>query len=360
LITHARALDAGDLDLPDRSPGTGIDAAELEARAAAAETRLLKASKDLKAPLAAPGSADLEKLRDLMLRAAGFGVAGAVPLSAAGAADADRKALIAQAGSIQKELLARADQLAKLAAGFAAAQASLDARRDHALARMRILFGKAFLVLPRFAAQNAGELAKSLAGSVRIQDGDPMASLTWFRRMSRVREGVARLDAAVGYAEAAETGEKLSLSIAQLPHVSEERWVALPLQAGRGLPGGKLSIAVQSSSALDVGKPLAGLLVDEWVETVPGASETTGIALPYDRPNSAPPQAMLLAVPPELEAPWTVGTLQQVLLETLDLARVRAVDPDALDEVGQFLPAACFAVNTAGDTVATDFTRIKT
>ena len=116
---------------------------------------------------------------------------------------------------------------------------------------------------------------------------------------------------------------------------------------------------MHSSSAIDVGKPLAGLLVDEWVETVPAASETTGIALPYDRPNSAPPQAMLLAVPPEPEAPWTVGTLQQVLLETLDLARVRAVDPDALDEVGQFLPAACFAVNTAGDTVATDFTRIK-
>jgi hypothetical protein len=51
--------------------------------------------------------------------------------------------------------------------------------------------------------------------------------------------------------------------------------------------------------------------------------------------------------------------LQQVLLETLDLARIRAVDLDALDEVGHYLPALYFAFNTAGETVSTDFTRIK-
>ena len=51
--------------------------------------------------------------------------------------------------------------------------------------------------------------------------------------------------------------------------------------------------------------------------------------------------------------------MQQVLLETLDLARIRAVDPDALDDVGHYLPALYFAINTAGDTVSTDFTRIE-
>ena len=38
----------------------------------------------------------------------------------------------------------------------------------------------------------------------------------------------------------------------------------------------------------------------------------------------------------------------------------RAVDPDALERVNgieQFLPALYFAVNLAGDTVSTDFTR---
>jgi hypothetical protein len=86
----------------------------------------------------------------------------------------------------------------------------------------------------------------------------------------------------------------------------------------------------------------------------------------YDQPNAAPPQSILVAVPPELESPWTVWSLRQVLLETLDLARIRAVDPDALGDVGHYLPALYFACNTAdkadkpaSDTVSTDFTTIK-
>jgi len=116
---------------------------------------------------------------------------------------------------------------------------------------------------------------------------------------------------------------------------------------------------VQSPAPVDAKKSLAGLLIDEWVEVVPSATETTGIALQYDQPNATPPQTIPVAVPPEVDVPWTVWSLQQVLLETLDLARIRAVDPDALDEVGHYLPALYFAFNLAGDTVSTDFTKIK-
>ena len=116
---------------------------------------------------------------------------------------------------------------------------------------------------------------------------------------------------------------------------------------------------MQSVAPIEVRQPLAGLLIDEWVEVVPSTTETTGIALQYDQPNAAPPQTILLALPPPIESPWTIWSLQQVLLETLDLARIRAVDPDALDEAGHYLPALYFACNTAGDTVSTDFTKIK-
>ena len=57
--------------------------------------------------------------------------------------------------------------------------------------------------------------------------------------------------------------------------------------------------------------------------------------------------------------PWTVWSLQQVLLETLDLARIRCVDSDALDEVGHYLPALYFALNISNETVSTDFTAVK-
>jgi hypothetical protein len=231
--------------------------------------------------------------------------------------------------------------------------------RDQALERLHIVFGKTFLVLPRFTPVIVDELEKALANSDNVQGGDALASLTWLRRVARVRENINRFQTALNYSEALNTGEKLKLKIAQLPHVENERWVALPLEPGKSLPGGKLSIAVQSSTALDMKQPVTGLLIDEWVEVVPGGRETTGIALQYDQPSAAPPQSILVAVPPEPESPWTIWSLQQVLLETLDLARIRAVDPAAFDEVGHYLPALYFAFNTLGDTVSTDFATLK-
>ncbi len=359
LVAGTRAVDDGDLNPPQRGDTSTLDVTELEKRALAAVPLLTRLPNDFQAQLTKPETADLEALRTLMLRAATFGVAGAVPLSAAGSASADRQTLLAQATSIQAELAGRVAQLRALDAGFTAATATPDARRDHAQAQLRIVFGKAFVVLPRFSASNATELATALADTVKVQDGDPFAALTWFRRMARVRDGAARLNQALTYAEALGSGERPALSIAQLPYKVGDLWVGLPLKNGQPLPGGKLSLAVQSSTPIDPSKPLTGLFVDEWVEVVPSPTEITGVAFQYDQPNAAPPQTILVAVPPELESPWTVWSLQQVLLETLDLARIRAVDSDALREIGHYLPAMYFAINTAGHTVSTDFTTVR-
>ncbi len=358
LLTAARGIDDDDLNPPERGTNFSVDLPKLEKCADDAEGPLRATSDGFEAQLASPEAADLEALRELIIRSASFGVAGAVPLSAAGDSPADRETLLAQAGSIRKELAGRVEQLDALAASFKDDMTAED-KHAHALARLRTVFGKAFVVLPRFTAANAAELQKALADSTKVQGGDPLASTTWLLRMSRVRDGAARLNDTLTYSEALNTGEKLDLAIAQLPYDADDRWVGLPLKAGRSMPGGKLSLAVQSAAPIDVSQPLAGLLIDEWVEVVPGAQETTGIALQYDQPNAAPPQTILVAVPPEMESPWTVWSLQQVLLETLDLARVRAVDPDALDEVGHYLPALYFACNVAGDTVSADFTSLK-
>ncbi|MGZ9257734.1 MAG: hypothetical protein ACXW50_25175, partial [Candidatus Binatia bacterium] len=359
LISGARGIDADDLNLPERSANSGVDVAELEQRADSADQALRRTTDDFQQALSAPDTADPELLRQLMTRAAGFGVAGAVPLSAAGDAPAERQVLLTQADSIHKELAQRLEQLAALASGFTSGTATADDRRAHALARLSIDFGKGFVVLSRFTPANGAELEQALADSAKVQGGDPVVSTTWLHRMARVRDGVARLHAALSYAEALNTGEKLRLTIAQLPYDANDRWVGLPLQAGQSLAGGKLSLAVQSAAPIDARRPLAGLLIDEWVEVVPNPQETTAISFQYDQPNAAPPQTILLAVPPQVDLPWTVWSLQQVLLETLDLARIRAVDPDALDEVGHYLPALYFACNTAGHAVSSDFTTIK-
>ncbi|HKU76826.1 MAG TPA: hypothetical protein VJR02_23145 [Pyrinomonadaceae bacterium] len=356
LLNGVRAIDAHDLSAPDQTTDFSVDVEELSKRATVAVEALRQTVVELSAQ---PETADLEALRSLIIRASRFGVAGAVPLSFAGDSPLDRETLLTQAGSIQKEIVERVEKLDALSVRFNESTRTAEGDRDHASQQLQIVFGKSFIVVPQFNAANAAELEKALANNDKLLNGDPLVSFAWLRQMARVRESVGRFKTAFEYAEALKTGEKLKLTIAQLPHVEDERWVALPLEAGKSLPGGKISIAVQSTTPVDVSQPLAGLLIDEWVEVVPGATEITGLALQYDQPNAAPPQSILIAVPPELEQPWTTFSLQQVLLETLDLARVRAVDLNALDEVGHYLPALYFAFNTQGDAVSTDFTTIK-
>ncbi|HEU4795330.1 MAG TPA: hypothetical protein VFT02_06855, partial [Pyrinomonadaceae bacterium] len=357
VLNGSRYVDDGDLNPPERSTDFSMDVAELGTRATNATKALTDTATQFDQEPATPANANLETLRKLIIRAGAFGIAGAVPLAAGDSAD-DRALLLAQASSIRKELAQRVDQVQKLVSGFNAGQASDEQKRDHALAQLRIVFGKAFIVLPRFTATNRQELKQALANKTLLEK-DPLAAATWFQRTARVRDGVAKINAALTYADALNTGEKLNLTIAQLPHDDKDRWVGLPLDNGTSLPGGKLSLVIQADNSLNVQQPLAGLFIDEWVEVVPGTSEITGLALQYDQPSAAPPQTILLAVPPDLEVSWTVWSLQQVLLETLDLARIRGVDLDVLGEVNHYLPASYFAFNTAGETVSTDFTTIK-
>jgi hypothetical protein len=76
---------------------------------------------------------------------------------------------------------------------------------------------------------------------------------------------------------------------------------------------------------------VAGLFVDEWTESVPAASETTGVALNYDDPGSRPPQTVLVATPPE-DGDWTLDDLAATVDETAEYAKRRALDIGDLDE----------------------------
>jgi hypothetical protein len=160
-------------------------------------------------------------------------------------------------------------------------------------------------------------------------------------------------------AEVLGTGERLRLSVAQLPHQAGARWVALPPAPGEAIPPGRLSLVLQTmvsfaTEQVETGV-LSGLLIDEWVEVVPNRSETTAITFQTDPPNACAPQAVLLAVPPVVGQPWTGSELARVLTETLELLKLRAVDAEALGELGQYLPALYFGFNAADDAVSTDF-----
>jgi hypothetical protein len=168
--------------------------------------------------------------------------------------------------------------------------------------------------------------------------------------MQRVREPLRQLGIALREAEAL-GGPAFALGVAQVPHTTGAVWNALPAQT---YVDGAASLVLTGAGLVAPGRALSGLLIDEWGEVIPSAMETTGVAFRYDPPDLMAPQAILLAVPPVIGEPWTVGTLNQVLVETLEQAHLRAVPPAALGAVRQYLPATALAFNTAGDAVSTN------
>ena len=88
-----------------------------------------------------------------------------------------------------------------------------------------------------------------------------------------------------------------------------------------------------------------GLLLDEWTEVIPTREETTGITFNYDRPNAEPPQTMLLVTSPHLEGDWRWNDLVDAIRETMEEARLRAVEPTQVDDTpyARFLPTTISA-----------------
>jgi hypothetical protein len=168
--------------------------------------------------------------------------------------------------------------------------------------------------------------------------------------VGRARTGAGALSDVLLYDEA--LGRRPSFALIQQPHDPSEPTV-LDVSAALSDPRHLTLIRLPLGSTLPAQS--AAIVVDGWVEPVPNAQETAGLAFHLERPASQPPQACLIAVPPDPAAPWTTATLEATLLETLDAARMRAVPAEAVIGAAQFLPALQFANNSAGETVSASF-----
>ena len=152
------------------------------------------------------------------------------------------------------------------------------------------------------------------------------------------------------------TAARLPSVVAQLPVRPGARWVALPVGEDGARPiGGTTSVMLLAAEPPVVAGRWAGLLLDEWPEVIPDAEATTAVAFHVDTPGAESPQCLLVAVPPRQAATWHVDDILAILGETLDLARIRAVDLELLGSLGQMLPATYLAANAANETVSTDF-----
>jgi hypothetical protein len=284
-----------------------------------------------------PNADQTGAIRAALLRLAAAGITGAVPRSRGAPAQA-RSRLAAQAVAIA------------LQAATALDHSDLPDDPEHGFAE---LFGRDFLILPVFEVPDEATLRAALEHRATAGDATDVEVVPWLENVGLVRAGVGRFTKTLMLAEAVGADMPRTLDIAQLSDAEtadDGPWVALP--STERIPAGRLSLGLHFPSGVDTAQPLpklAGLLVDDWVEVVPEASETTAVTFDVDAPGACAPQALLLAVPPRTGEPWDRPTLEAVLTESIELAHLRAVDPDVLPPLGHLIPALHLAMNVGGD-----------
>jgi hypothetical protein len=338
LVAGARAATAQDFMTPDQNVDPAIDTTELQTRADQAVAALNVARAHFTDGTAADTA---------LMAAAGFGVANAVPVL-------DATQWPVQAAAAHAELDARAARAGALEAGFTRAGAAATALRDHDIARLQTVFGPGFAVTACLTSAFAAMLPSLFGSSAALLGATPLAPVTWLARCARVRAGAGRLAEAMMYSEALSSAPAMAMAVAQLPAASGDVWAGLPLKSGTQ-PADRLSLVAAGTMA----GVKAALVIDEWIEAVPNATTTTGLTFHANDPAARAPQAILLGVQPGSATSWTLPIVEGTVLDAIEMARLRTVDPDSLGDVGHFLPALLFAINlgnTTPDAISTDLT----
>lgn len=359
VLSTARALEPKDLlaaAQTNQLPGAVVDEANVIARATTALNALTTTRDAVVAealPLASeptPVNVDRTALVDALRAAALFGIPGAfvaVPHDDNAATPEEEaaqqtrtRALVLRAQSVAAELTRRVDS----------ANAEPDARK-----RLALIFGDAFRTLVRFRPVEAAISQALTQGPVPAPGAADIRE--WLRGASLVRAPLDRyqrltmLQRAFAVAPAA-------LTVTQVPHTPNTPWVALPFanEAARPVSGTlNLALFAGNGPVPAANAQWVGLLLDEWTELIPNREESTALAFHYDDPGAEAPQAVLIAVPPDNAENWSLDTVIAVLRETLEMAKLRAVDGDLLGVLSQILPATFLAANPRADTVAVQF-----
>ncbi|MEN3281425.1 MAG: hypothetical protein V7607_2565 [Solirubrobacteraceae bacterium] len=364
VLGHARSLLPADLSGPGARPSAALDGAGLRTRTetAAKEVDTLRqrlvATAD--AFTAATVTADdaRAQLTAALLAADHYGIEGALPSAINDTLQAQQAAtaLAAIALRAAAQLAARLDALNALPSPPAGADA--DATIAAERARAETLFGRPTTVTVDVVPADGNPFGVTHRPTGATDDEVRI----FCARAARVRPDAARLDLLAGMAEALH-GRSPTLAVAQVPvpaaaadtsasNVDPARWAALPAAPGHRVPAGRVSIVAHLPTALSEPTRLCGLAIDEWVETVPATHETTSVAFHYDAPSSAAPNVLLLAAHPPGHETWTADDAVAMVDEALAIARLRAVDPQLLDQPAAPITGAVTQENTAGDVAA--------
>jgi hypothetical protein len=323
------------------------------------ETAKAKLSSALSTNPDTPIEADITTLQEAIERFSAFAIQNSVPRSIFGESAKIYADLRTQAQSINSKTTDIDKNLNSVSGSDLKAY----------LAKLAILFGEGFKILLPFIFDNQTNPGKELPFHSALQrrktagDASQDQIIPWLQTVARVREGARRLGDVLTYSEILGTGNQMILQAAQLPVDNEDAWNK-PQGLAERIGATCITIygpETPDMATLDSTTTIVGLVIDEWVEIIPNNKVQTSLAFHYDAPGATAPQAVLLAVSPNPNNKWDETILATILNETLDLAKLRTVDYDSLDQVGHLLPATLIANNIGGDhhgdTVSTQFAK---
>jgi hypothetical protein len=194
----------------------------------------------------------------------------------------------------------------------------------------------------------------SLPSDIRASIGDQASLLgprkgllaRWLQDSARVRSAVASLNEALlrddlagrppihFWAAQSPVAPYVNTVVAKSAHA----WVGLPFPAALG-PAPITSVVIVG----DAKGAVTGIELDAWTEFVPNPTGTAAVTMNLSAPDARAPNLILIAVPPDINKPWTQESLLSVVDEALELADCRMVDLDAARRVPALLPAVYVA-----------------
>ncbi|WP_456866188.1 hypothetical protein [Galbibacter sp. BG1] len=219
----------------------------------------------------------------------------------------------------------------------------------------KTIFGEDFKMVPEFTLpeKQADEWANSekntdqLLDHLKNTENRDFPVDEWVYSLARVREKVHHWENVVNLKEAF-TDESLDLKPVQLPYMPNDTWLAFDFPETYEISNDKILYTAHYPDrwTLNEKSRQCGLLLDEWTEVIPSKKEDVGVTFHYDKPNSEPPQVILLAMPSEFTGSWQWNNLLDIVNDTLDQAKKRALEPQQIDKTdyARFLPATVSSV----------------
>ena len=302
LVSGSRGARDRDLtpvgtDAPSGSAGE-IDIDELEARVESAVDATRAALSSVSgAPRTSEGlRAALEAVTELV------GV-DAIPLVRRGAPD--EAALLGEQAddviALLNERLVRVDELT--GAPLGPGDSAVSRHAEIAAAAL----GPHQPLLAGFRLTDGAQLRRRWRTAPRCTNGDETAPVTWLHRASLVRPALDPLCSLLTHAEADGADVVAGAHRRSAPAPARGTLVRAPFGEHGPPDAGTIGVVAVAPSGLDPDRPLAGLFVDAWTEVIPSREHTAGVTFHYDAPGARPPQAILLAVHPDLEpGPWSL------------------------------------------------------